>query len=272
MAQTLNEIKNLLAAHGLRPKNRLGQNFLHDGNQMQRIVEAARIRDGDVVLEVGAGTGALTSRLLDEGTHVVAVEIDDDLRPILRQQFESYGDLFTLVAGDVLAGKHAINPAVTDALVGRPFTMVANLPYHVASPLLVNLCVEVPTMRSAVVMVQREVADRLTAGPNAGADFGPLSVMVQAMCTVDRLFVVPPGCFWPAPKIDSAAVRLDRRDTPLTDDPAALSATCQRLFQQRRKQLGAILGRDLTLPHGVDRTMRPQELTVEQIVALSRVV
>ncbi len=122
MSQTLTEIKQLLAAHGLRPKHKLGQNFLHDGNHMRRIMDAASLGAGDLVLEVGPGTGALTERLLEAGARVVAVEIDRDLEPVLRQRLaEVLGEAeverrFTLVVGDVLAGKRALNPAVLEAL------------------------------------------------------------------------------------------------------------------------------------------------------------
>jgi len=269
MAQTLTEIKSLLAAHGLRPKHRLGQNFLHDGNQMRRILDAAAITSGDVVLEVGPGTGALTERLLEADAHVIAVEIDTDLEPVLTQRFTPIGDRFQLIVGDILAGKHVLNPTVIDALRERPFKLIANLPYNIASPLLVNLAVDMPRWQSGIVMVQREVADRLVASPGT-RDYGPISVMMQAMCEVTRLFVVPPGCFWPSPKVDSAVVQLRRRDEPLTLDAHRLATTVQRLFQQRRKQLGAILGADAALPAGVQRDARPESLTVEQFVQLSQ--
>ena len=116
MAQTLGEIKSLLAAHGLRPKHRFGQNFLHDANQMRRIMEAAELREGELVLEVGPGTGALTERLLEGGARVVAVEVDRDLEPILRERLASYGERFTLIVEDVLAGKHELNPHVVEAV------------------------------------------------------------------------------------------------------------------------------------------------------------
>ena len=320
MPQTLTEIKTLLSAHGLRPKHKFGQNFLHDGNQMRRIMDAAAIAPRDVVLEVGPGTGALTERLLDAGADVVAVEIDPQLEPVLRHRLGSALDRWvtdggnsasephqnnpgddpeampeggdndaaeswkacggeggeggaTLLIADVLAGKHRINPAVTAAVDarrgGRPFKLIANLPYNVASPLLANLVVDQPAMSDAVVMIQKEVADRLAAPPG-GKDYGPLGILIQALCEVRTVGTLAPGCFWPPPKVASAVVHLRRRATPLTDDPAALSATLQRLFTRRRKQLGAILGRDTPLPDGIDPNARPESLSVEQLVALSR--
>ncbi|MEX0886839.1 MAG: 16S rRNA (adenine(1518)-N(6)/adenine(1519)-N(6))-dimethyltransferase RsmA [Phycisphaeraceae bacterium] len=270
--QTLNDIKALLARHGLRPRHRLGQNFLHDLGYMQRIVEAATIAPDDVVLEVGAGTGSLSEALLEAGARLVAVEYDRNLEPILRERYAPYGDRVRLVMGDVLAGKHAINPeviaAVDEAAGADRYTLVANLPYNIASPLLVNLALDHPRMQRGVVMIQREVADRLTAGPGSKT-YGPLSVVVQAMCGVRRLMALPPGCFWPPPKVHSAVVELVRRSQPLTDDPHQLARFAQRLFQKRRKQLRAILG-DVNLPAGVEPKARPESLTVEQLIELAR--
>jgi 16S rRNA (adenine1518-N6/adenine1519-N6)-dimethyltransferase len=259
----------MLAEHGLRPKKRFGQNFLHDGNHMRIILEAAQLSPDSLVLEVGAGTGALTERLLEAGARVIAVEIDRDLEPILRARLEPFGGRVTLIIGDVLAGKHEVAPSVTDALGGERFTLVANLPYNIASPLLVNLAADHPDMTGAVVMLQREVADRLLAAPG-GKDYGPLTVMVRAMCEVELVATLPPSCFWPRPRIDSAVLRLKRRARPLTDNPHALSAMTQRLFQKRRKQLRSILGRDADLPRGVDPTARPETLAIEQIDELAR--
>jgi 16S rRNA (adenine1518-N6/adenine1519-N6)-dimethyltransferase len=299
MAQTLTDIKNLLAGHGLHPKKRFGQNFLHDGNHMRRIMDAADVGEGELILEVGPGTGALSERLLEAGAELVAVEIDRDMEPILRDRLSGFGDRFRLHIGDVLESKHTLNPAVIELLrtapdsdpspiphPSTPFKMIANLPYNIASPLLVNLAVDHPGMSTAVVMIQREVAERITAKPGrvpggtsggtsggasgGGKDYGPLSVILQAMCLVDVVGTLSPECFWPRPKVASAVVRLVRRATPLTDDPAALSGLLQKLFQKRRKQLGAILGRDRALPGGIDPKARPESLCVEQFVELAR--
>ena len=280
MAQTLTDIKTLLASHGLHPKKRFGQNFLHDGNHMRRIMDAAAPGSGELILEVGPGTGALSERLLEAGANVLAVEIDPDMEPILRQRLAPFGDRFQLHIGDILESKHTLNPSVIELLNVPPqppppnpqpptFKLIANLPYNIASPLLVNLAVDHPGMSTAVIMIQREVADRITAGPG-GKDYGPLSVILQAMCEVDIVGTLSPACFWPAPKVGSAVVRLVRRVSPLTDDPAALSKLLQKLFQKRRKQIGAILGRDTALPAGIDPDARPESLLVEQFASLAR--
>jgi len=281
MAQTLTEIKQLLADHGLRPKKKFGQNFLHDGNHLRKILDAARLSPGDVVLEVGPGTGALTERLVDEGANVVAVEIDRDMQPILQARL---GDKITLHIGDALDGKHAINAEVL-ALLGQDvqaaspkpqassptFKLIANLPYNIASPLMANLAVDHLSMTGMVVMIQKEVADRLLAPPGNKA-YGPLGVLLQALFTIERVCVLKPGCFYPPPSIDSAVVALHRRADPLCEDAKALGALLHKLFSKRRKQLGSILGRDATLPEGVDSSMRPEQLSVEQLCELARTV
>lgn len=270
--QTHADIKALLAARGLRPKHRYGQNFLVDPAKLDAIVAAAAIVPGDVVLEVGPGTGVLAQRLLHHGARLVAVEIDHDLEPILRETLAPWASQLTLVIGDVLAGKHHLNPKVMEAVdqhTGGSFKLIANLPYNVASPLIANLAIDYPRLSMAIVMVQREVADRLTAGPG-GKDYGQLGVIVQAMCQVQRVATLPPGCFWPQPKVDSAVVRLLRRDVPLTTDPHRLSKALLMLFSKRRKQLGAIVGRTTPLPPGVDPTARPETLSVEQLVELAQ--
>lgn len=285
MAQTLSQIKELLSSHGLFPKHRFGQNFLHDASKMQAILDAAAITPGDLVMEVGPGTGALTTRLLDAGAKVAMVEIDGDLTPILHELVTAHSAQTALLTADILQGKHTINPdaiallkqlgqgdtATSDATTSDatpPFKLIANLPYHVASPLIANLVADHPAMTGAVVMVQKEVAQRLKAAPG-GKDYGALGILVQAMCHVKVVATLPPGCFWPSPSIDSMVVWLERRQTPLTDDPHKLSALLQKLFQQRRKQLGSILGRDRAFPEGIEPNQRPEQLKVEQFVTLA---
>ncbi len=251
VAQTLTDIKSLLAEHGLRPKKKFGQNFLHDGNQMRRILDAADLTPGETVLEVGPGTGALTERLLEAGARVVAVEIDRDLEPILRQRTEPWADRFVLHVGSALAGKHDLSPEVMGLLQGDRFKLVANLPYNVASPLLANLCVDEPAMTAAVVMVQREVADRLTAGPG-GKDYGPLGIIVQATCEARTVAVLSPSCFWPAPTVASAVVRLTRRADPVTEDLAEVLLGRAR---RRAVVVGKIKMRDPKVKRPVDHRL-----------------
>ena len=265
MAQTLSDIKQLLADHGLRPKKKFGQNFLHDGNHMAKIMEAAKLSPGDTVLEVGPGTGALTERLVEAGADVVAVEIDRDMQPILELRL---ADKIKLHMGDALDGKHAISSEVLRLLGDQPFKLIANLPYNIASPLLANLAIDHLNMSAAVVMIQKEVADRLLAEPGTKA-YGPLGVLLQALFEIERVGVLKPGCFYPPPSIDSAVVAMHRRDQPLCEDAKKLGDLLHKLFSKRRKQLGSILGRDVQLPDGVEYDMRPEQLSIEQLCELS---
>lgn len=272
MPQTLTQIKALLDFAGLRPRKRFGQNFLIDHGKIGLILDAAALAPDDLVLEVGPGTGALTERLLDAGATVIAIEIDRDLCDILRSQFADR-DRFTLIEGDVMDGKRHLNASLAQAmgdskLEARSAKLVANLPYNIASPLLATLAADYPQVASGVVMVQREVADRMCAG-EGGKDYGPLSIILQAMWELSIVTTLPPACFWPRPQIESAVVKFVRRVRPLTDDPGKLSALVQTLFSKRRKQIGTILGRDRALPPGIEPTMRPEQLTVAQIVAMS---
>jgi len=276
MVQTLSQIKALLDAHGLRPKHRFGQNFLHDARKMEAIIESANINAGDLVLEVGPGTGALTTRLLAAGAKVAMVEIDTDLAPILQMVCGEHAGQASLLLDDILEGKHAINPKAIALLeqmglgtTHDSFKLIANLPYHVASPLLVNLVVDHPRMSGAVVMVQKEVAQRLMAKPG-GKDYGQLGIIIQMLCHVEGVSTLPPGCFWPPPSIDSMVVSLTRRQQPLVEDAHRMSELLQKLFQQRRKQLGSILGRDRAFPEGISPQQRPEQLTLEQFVELAR--
>ncbi len=273
MVQKLSDIKALLASRGVRPRKRFGQNFLHDHNKLEQIISAAGLSEGDMVLEVGPGTGALTCRLLEVGVRVAAVEIDRDMCSILRQEFGDDSERWQLIEGDVMSNKHTISGEVEKAIGGRGtrFSLIANLPYNVASPLLATLAVDWVGMKIAVVMVQREVADRLIAR-EGGKDYGGLSVIIQAMCSVERVMILGPGCFWPRPKVDSAVVRIIRREVAMTDDPKRLSRLLAKLFTKRRKQLGGILGREVVLPEGIDGKMRPEELTVEQMIELAGMV
>ena len=267
--QTVGEIKELLASVGGQPKYALGQNFLIAHDHITRLVDRARVGDGDLVLEVGPGTGTMTEELIERGCEIVLSELDSSMCTILRDRF---ADRATLVEGDCLASKHAINQSLLDALGDRPFTLVANLPYSAASPLMVTLSADhTDRCRGQYVTIQREVAQRLRAQPGT-RDYSELSIVVQSTCTVERVATLPPGCFWPQPKVTSEMIAIERRSEPLTNDPRALAALCRRLFTKRRKQLGSIIGRDAPLPDGVTYELRPEALTVEQLVELTRLL
>lgn len=264
--QTLTDIKAILADAGAEPKKSLGQNFLHDQNMIRKLVDASGVGDGSLVLEVGPGTGALTEALIERGCEVVAVELDDGLFDANRRRL---GDRACFIHGDALP-KGALHPDATAALAGRPFTLVANLPYQVASPLMVRLSREALCLGQHV-MIQREVAQRLRAAVGT-RDYSELTLMVRASCDVTRIATVPPGCFWPQPKVVSELVSIaPRAERPAGESLDELERLCGVVFRQRRKQLGSLLGRGLAYPAGIEPTDRAEALTVEQLMALARV-
>ncbi len=257
--QTVAEIKALLAARGIRPKHRFGQNFLHDRNQLIKLVEAARVRPGEVVLEVGPGTGTLTEELVAAGATVIAAEIDPDMIAIVRERL---GERVTVVAGDCLAGKRALSPDIVAAIAGRPFVLVANLPYGAASPLMAILATRHAECRGQYVTVQREVADRLLA-PAGGREYGPLTIAIGLAATVRDLATVKPASFWPMPEVTSAMIAIEPKPSPPWRDRAegeAFEGFVSRLFSARRKQIGSTLGRAGPWPEGIEPSMRPEEL------------
>jgi 16S rRNA (adenine1518-N6/adenine1519-N6)-dimethyltransferase len=267
MQQTVASIKELLASRGMSPLKAFGQNFLIDQNMLRKLIDASGVQPGETVLEVGPGTGVLTDELLSRGCRVVACEIDRGMCGLLRDRFASNAS-FTLVEGDCLDGKHAIAPAVLQALRGEPFVHVANLPYGAATPLMSLLMARHRECRGLFVTIQREVGDRLAAKPGT-KEFGPLSVLAQVTCEVSVIAKLPPSCFWPQPDITSVMIALTRRAQPLHQNPAGLLAFCHAIFEQRRKQLQAVLrGLGKTVPAGVDPQIRAEAMSVAELMTL----
>lgn len=237
MAQTKAEIQSLLAAASTQPRHRFGQNFMIDQNLVRLVADAGQIAAGDAVIEVGPGTGTLTEELLARGAEVIAVEIDRDLARLLRERFGGE-PRFSLIEGDALSSKHALNEQLV-ARVGelksaaRPVKLVANLPYNIASPLIIELLILGTDLLAFTV--QKEVADRLRAAAGAEA-YGPLSAMAQLLGRVEVLRTLPPQAFWPAPKIDSSLVRITRDDRS-GGDAGRLGQFVHKLFSFRRKTL-----------------------------------
>jgi 16S rRNA (adenine1518-N6/adenine1519-N6)-dimethyltransferase len=271
--RTLAQIKETLESRGLTPKKSLGQNFLIDQNLIRKLIVSAGPADGRTAFEVGPGAGALTEPLLDAGWRVVACELDDALCDWIAEEFADHiaAGRLTLIRGDCLAGKHAINPDAHNALGDAPFTHIANLPYSAATPLIMTLLVEHPNCRSMHVTIQREVADRLAAAPGSKT-YGEISVVTQALAKVTTIARVPPTCFWPAPSVHSAMISITRLEQPMTDDPRGLVTFTHRVFARRRKQLGSILKEavhaGLVWPEGVSTTDRPEQLAPERMIAL----
>ncbi|MBM44517.1 MAG: ribosomal RNA small subunit methyltransferase A [Phycisphaerae bacterium] len=264
--QSLTDIRNLLEVRGLKPLKQFGQNFLHDQNQIRRLVEAAGIEPGDRVLEIGPGTGALTEALLEAGAEVIACEIDTGLADLVADRF---GDQVQLVRGDCLGQGRRLSPDVEKVLGDAPWSLVANLPYQAASPVMIELLMHQPGCRGQFVTIQKEVADRLLASPGEKAR-GPLGILASTFGTIERIGVIPPSCFWPQPKVVSAMVALRPLELEQEIDRQAYARFGTMLFSSRRKQLGRILGRDRRLPEGIEPSWRPEVLTNEQLIALFR--
>ncbi|MEM8874841.1 MAG: 16S rRNA (adenine(1518)-N(6)/adenine(1519)-N(6))-dimethyltransferase RsmA [Planctomycetota bacterium] len=255
MAQTKNQIRELLERARTRPKHRFGQNFMVDGNLTRVVADAGELTPDDTALEVGPGTGTLTDELLERAGKVVAFEIDRDLATLLRTRMDD--PRFELIEGDALSNKHTLHPRLAElAPAGK---LVANLPYNIASPLIIELLAGGCGLLAFTV--QKEVADRLSAGPGSKI-YGPLSVMAQALGSVEVMRTLPASAFWPPPKIVSSLVRIRR--SPRVEDAAGFGVFVGRLFQQRRKMLRAIIN----VPAGFDETVRPERLSVDELIAL----
>ena len=269
MAQTLGEIRSILETLGLRPKHALGQNFLIDQNLLRKLVDASGVKAGDLVLEVGPGTGTLTDELMERGCRVIACEMDKDFFEHLKSRYASAGERFRLVEGDCLKSKREVSAELAAALGTEPFTLVANLPYGAGTPLMMILMTQWAGCSGMWATIQYEVAERMMAGPGT-RDFGPLGVIAQASGKVELLAKLSPECFWPRPDVESAMVQWVRGARPIAEC-AKLIEFCQKLFMQRRKQLGSVLGRETVWPAGVEARMRAEELSVEQVCELAGV-
>lgn len=256
----------MLDAYGLSPLHKLGQNFLHDHNIIGKLVDASGVQEGDLVVEVGPGTGALTEALLERGCTVIACELDKGLTGLLQDRF---GSKITLIHGDCLQKKE-LNSEVVDAIDGRNWKLVANLPYQIASPLMVTLLAEHHACLGQYVTIQYEVAQRLMAQVNS-SDWGVLSILVQRLADVELITKVPNTCFWPQPKITSGCVRVVPKSVR-PEHNSAFAKFVTALFAKRRKQIGTIVGRDVSLPEGVEADMRPATLTIEQLEKLFEIV
>ncbi|HVH53516.1 MAG TPA: 16S rRNA (adenine(1518)-N(6)/adenine(1519)-N(6))-dimethyltransferase RsmA [Actinomycetota bacterium] len=228
-------LKDLAARHGIHPSKALGQSFLADPNLARAIVADAGIGEGDRALEVGPGLGSLTVALAATGAHVLAVELDRTLVPALREVLAPHR-LVRLEVGDALKMDwDAVLPA-------GDWTMVSNLPYNVAVPLLVDMLNRAPRITEYLVMVQREVGERLTAQPGDDA-YGAASVRVAYRARAELVRRVPADVFWPRPKVESVTVRLTPRPAPVDADRAALFRVVDEGFAERRKTMGNALRR-----------------------------
>jgi 16S rRNA (adenine1518-N6/adenine1519-N6)-dimethyltransferase len=277
------DIRELAERLGVRPTKTLGQNFVHDPNTVRRIVKAAALDPADVVVEVGPGLGSLTLGLLDEAAHVYAVEIDpplaDALPETVKDRAPDRADRLTVIQRDALKIQER-------DFARAPTALVANLPYNVAVPVVLTLLAELPTLQHGLVMVQKEVADRLVARPGSKV-YGVPSVKLAWYATAQYAGKVPPSVFWPVPNVDSGLVSFTRRPSPAGADRVgadragahrtAVFAVIDAAFAQRRKTLraalagwagGAARAQEILTSAGVDPTARGETLTIEEFVAI----
>ncbi len=274
--QTKQEIKQALQAIGAQPLKRFGQNFLIDGNLMRRLAASAELTGDDVVLEVGAGTGGLTDLLIAGAGQVIAVEIDRGFQDLLGRRFDQV-EGFTLVRGDALESKHRLSAALIDAWSlaapggGETTKLVANLPYQIATPLVLNLLIDYPQVHRYCFTVQAEVGERFVASPG-GKNFGPLAILSQTLCDTELIATLPPSVFWPEPAVKSVMLRMDTKRLNGMDQRQVrpFAALVRGVFDHRRKTLRSALGfvvaedvRDKICAQ-VDATRRPESIGTEE--------
>ncbi len=274
------ELNNLFKQYGLQPRRHLGQNFLIDANIVRKIVNAADICEGDAVIEVGPGAGALTLSLARSGARLVVVEIDRGLVELLKDLFKPWPRV-VVVEQDILQldWKDRV-----EGLAGKKgaVKLISNLPYNISGPFMYNLFREGFPFSMAVLMFQKEVAHRLVASPG-DQDYGSLSVLSSYYCQGKILFDISKNVFWPRPKVGSAVLRLTPRSRDLSEsEEQLLWKIVQGVFQQRRKTMLKGMARLFDLPRSklielletvpVSPAARPEELCVGQFAKLSRII
>ncbi len=260
--------RELLTSHALAPRRDLGQNFVVDPNTVRRIAHLARVGPGDHVVEVGAGLGALTLALADEGAEVLAIEVDVGLAAALRDVVGERPNVRLLVADALAVDWGSLLSAA------RPWTLVANLPYNVATPLVADLLDTAPAITRMLVMVQREVGERLAASPGSGV-YGAISVKVAYWAAAQVVGAVPASVFMPRPNVESVLVEITRRQPP-DIAPEQLFKLVRTAFGQRRKMLRRSLRERVTAAQfataGVEPTDRPEDVDLDGWVRLANVV
>lgn len=271
------DIRRIAAEAGVTPTKKFGQNFVIDPGTVRRIARTAEIGDGDQVMEVGPGLGSLTLALLETGAHVTAVEIDPPLAEripkTVAERMPNAAERFRVINKDALKVTPDDTPQLASA---ESFTLVANLPYNVATPIIITLLERYPNLNSFVVMVQKEVADRLTAQPGSKI-YGTPTAKLHWFGTSERAGIIGRNVFWPAPNVDSALVKFTRTHTDRTeadiDARQRTFALVDAAFAQRRKTLNAalkkIMPKEAFALADIDPTLRGETLTIDRFAALA---
>lgn len=271
------ETIKIIQKNDFRFQKRFGQNFLIDENVLQNIIRSSEITKDDCVLEIGPGIGTMTQALAEAAGHVVAVEIDANLIPILHETLQAY-DHVSIIHNDVL--KLDLHEVIATYNHGNPVKVVANLPYYITTPIIMGLFESHAPIQSITVMVQKEVADRMQSGPGT-KDYGALSLAVQYYAEPDIIQEVPPHCFIPRPNVGSAVIRLKRYAEPpvQVEDERWMFQIIKAAFGQRRKTLLNALSSLASIPKdatrealaslGLSETIRGEALTLAQFAALA---
>lgn len=260
-------------------QKRFGQNFLIDTHVLDKIIKAAQITKDDFVLEIGPGIGTLTQYLCENAREVVAVEIDKALLPVLEDTLSAYNNV-TVINEDIL--KVDIQALISEKNGGRPIKVVANLPYYITTPIIMDLLETHVPIHNITVMVQKEVADRMQSGPSS-KDYGALSLAVQYYATPYIVANVPPNCFMPRPNVGSAVIRLTLHQEPRMDvkNEALLFHIIRASFNQRRKTLvngvsnysALSISKDevvnALVAEGISENVRGEALNLDQFIALA---
>ena len=271
----------IIQKHDFSFQKKYGQNFLIDPHVLDKIIRASGVTKEDCVLEIGPGIGTMTQCLAEQARHVVAVEIDKNLIPILKETLKNY-DNITIINADIL--KVDINDLVDACNGGKPVKVVANLPYYITTPIIMGLFESQAPVENLTVMVQKEVADRMQVGPGS-KDYGALSLAVQYYAQPYIAANVPPNCFIPRPNVGSAVIRLTRHRQPPVEvkDPKLMFRLIRASFNQRRKTLQNGLNNSSEVPYskediaaaiesmGLSPSVRGETLTLEQFAGLSKI-
>jgi 16S rRNA (adenine1518-N6/adenine1519-N6)-dimethyltransferase len=272
----------VLQKYNFNFQKKFGQNFLIDTHVLEKIMDSAEITKEDCVLEIGPGIGTMTQYLAERAGHVVVVEIDKNLIPILEDTLSEY-DNVTIINNDIL--KVDVNKIASEKNAGKPIKVVANLPYYITTPIIMGLFESHVPLQSITIMVQKEVADRMQVGPGT-KDYGALSLAVQYYAKPEIVANVPPNCFIPRPNVGSAVIRLTRYDKPPVEvqDERWMFALIRASFNQRRKTLvnGLTNAPELKLTKErvlealekmeLSPTVRGEALTLEQFALLSNII
>ena len=252
---------------GHQARKRFGQNFLHDPGVIEQIIRAINPKPDDAIVEIGPGLGALTEEILAVNPRLQVVELDRDLIPVLRTKFFNYPE-FRIHEAD------ALKFDFSELMVDRPLRIIGNLPYNISTPLIFHLLAQADVVQDMHFMLQKEVVQRMAAVPGDN-NYGRLGIMTQYFCRVQPLFEVGSGAFRPAPKVDSAIVRLvPHRTLPHTaKDLATLQAVVRTAFNARRKTLRKALGGMVSVAQlqnlGINDGLRPENLALKDYVAIA---